>query len=102
MVVHRLSSLRCQEEMAGSIAIKGTKQSWLLNHCAQAGHDCASRFFGHQLRVVDLAGGVVRDHYRVMPAIVTEPTVLTPSTVQQHLRRRPPRSSSPTPPALAP
>src|SRR5258708_40243996 len=34
MPLHALPGFRCEEEMAGSIAIKGTKHSLLLNHCA--------------------------------------------------------------------
>ena len=81
MVIYRLAGFRCEEEMAGSIAVKGTKHSLRFNHCAQASHHRASRFLLHQLGVVDLAGGVVHDHQQVIPAIITEPTVLTPIDV---------------------
>jgi hypothetical protein len=39
-----------------------------------------------QLRVVDLAGGVVEDHGQVVPALVLKPLVLAAIDVQQHPR----------------
>ncbi len=46
-----------EKEMGGSIAIKRTKDSLLLDHFAQPGQHRARRFLLHQLRVVNLAGG---------------------------------------------
>ena len=70
--------------MAGAIAIKRAKHSLLLNHLPQRGQHCGRRFFFHQLRIIDLTGGIVEDDDQIMPPLVTEPLVFAAVNVQQH------------------
>src|SRR5215475_13078751 len=91
-MIDRLISLRGKKEMAGSIAVKRTKHALPLNHLAQRCHYCAGRYLLYQLGVIDLAGGVIHDHQQVVPAIVTEPAMLTGINVQEHPGQGPPRS----------
>ena len=81
--------------MAGAVTVEGAKQSLLFNHGAQSSHYCARRFLLDQLRVIHLAGGVIHDHYQVVPAMITKPLVLTAVDVQQHPGQRSPRPTLP-------
>ncbi len=92
----------------------GVSQKWLprseysaedafaFDDLAQRGHHRGRRFLLDQLRVVDLAGGVVQDHDQVVPALVLKPLVLAAVDVQQHPRQRPPWPSLAMRAALAP
>jgi hypothetical protein len=61
---------------------------------SQAFHHRSGGFLLYQLRVVDLAAGVVQNHDQVMPTLVAEPLVFAAIDVQQHAWHRPPFSSA--------
>src|SRR5947199_7875262 len=48
----------------------------------------------HQLRIVDLARGIIQDHNQVIALAVLKPAMLAAINVQQHPRHGPSRSSS--------
>src|SRR5207244_780130 len=73
--INRFSRLRSQPEVAAAIAVQGAEQALALDHRAQRCHHRCRRFFLHQLRVVDLAGGVVQDDDQVIPTLILKPTV---------------------------
>jgi hypothetical protein len=85
--------------MAPPITVERAEQSLAFDHRSQALHHRPGGFLLHQLRVVDLAGGVIQNHDQVVPALITEPLVFAAIDVQQHAWHRPPFSS---PPVLAP
>ncbi len=95
VLVHLLAGLRRHEEVAPPVAVQGAEQPLGFDHFPQPRHHRPGRFLLHQLRVVDLAGGVVQDHDQVVPPLVAEPLVLAAVDVQQHARQRPPLSPSP-------
>ena len=90
MLVHLLARLGCDEEVAATVAVQRTEQALGLNHFAQARHDRSRRFFLHQLRVVDLTGGIIENHDQVVPALIPKPPMFAAVNVQQHARHRPP------------
>ena len=88
--------------MAAPIAVQGAEHAFALDHFLQPRHHRQRRFFFHQLRVVDLAGGIVQNHDQVVPALILKPAVSAAIDVQQHARQRPPRSPFAMHPALRP
>jgi hypothetical protein len=77
-------------EMAAAIAVQSTEHSLVLDDLLQFRHHRQARFLLRQLRVIDLAGGIVEDHNQVIPAFVLEPLMTTPIDVQQHGWQRTP------------
>jgi hypothetical protein len=59
-----------------------------LDHLAERRQDGHGRFFFHQLRVLDLAGGVVQNHQQVVSPLILKPGGRTPIQMQQHPRQR--------------
>src|SRR5674476_679816 len=102
VIIHLFALLHGDEEMAPPVAVQGAEQTLVFDHLAQAGHHRPRRFFLHQLRVVDLAGGVVQNYDQVIPAIVVQPAVLAAVDVQQHAGQRPPRPPAPVRAPLVP
>ena len=82
--------LRRVPEVAGTIAVQRAEQAVAFDHLAQRCHHRPRRFFLHQLRVVDLAGGIVEQHQQVIPALILKPTVPAAIDVHEHVRQRPP------------
>src|SRR5437016_6465861 len=75
MWVHFAAHLGSEPEMAAAVAIQGAKHALPRDHCLQPRHHRQRGFFFHQLRVIDLAGGVVENHQQVVPALVLEPAM---------------------------
>jgi hypothetical protein len=103
MLVDFLALLHRQEEVSPAITVERTEQPFVLDHFTQTCHHGPHRFFLYQLRVVDLASGIVQDHDQVIPAVVIEPAMLTPIDMQQHPWHRascPPTSVGTSFPAL--
>src|SRR5579863_3740345 len=76
--------------MGSTVGIERTEQPLLFNHCPQPGHHREGRFLRRQLRVIDIAGGVVQDHDQVMLAFILKPVVFAAIDVQHHPRQRTP------------
>ena len=76
--------------MGSAVGIERTEQPLLFNHCPQPGHHGGGRFLLGQLRIVDLAGGVVQDHDQVVPALILKPLMIAAVDVQHHPRQRTP------------
>ena len=57
--------------MAAAVAIQGAKHALPRDHFLQPRHHRQRGFFFHQLRVIDLAGGIVENHQQVVPALVS-------------------------------
>src|SRR6185312_6695955 len=57
-------------------------------------HHRRRRFLLHQLRVVNLACGIVENHDQVVPALILKPLVPAAVDMQQHPRQRPPLAPS--------
>ena len=102
LVVHLAADLRRQPEMAAPIAVQGAEHTFALDHFPQPRHHRQRRFLFHQLRVINLAGGVVQNHDQVVPALVLQPLMPAAVDVQQHPRQRPPRTPLAVNSALAP
>ncbi len=79
------------EEVAGAVAVERAKSPLPRDHLAQRRHHRARRFLLHQLRIADLAGGIVQHHDQVVPAGVLKPAMATAVQMQQHPRQRAPR-----------
>src|SRR5215472_2430760 len=94
-LIYLAPSLRRVEEMAASVAVQRAEQSLPLDHFPETRHYRQGRFFFHQLRVVDLAGGVVQYHDQVVIPIILKPSMFTAIHVQQHSRQRPAWTSPP-------
>jgi hypothetical protein len=62
-----------EPEMAAPIAIQRAEGSFALDYLFQPRHHRQRRFFFRELRVVDLAGGIIQDHNQVVPALILEP-----------------------------
>ena len=92
LVVHRSARLRRQPEMAAAIAVQSAEQPLRSITSRNAAITVCRRFLLHQLRVINLAGGVIQNHDQIVPALVSETTVPAAVDVQQHPRQRPPRS----------
>src|ERR1019366_5066225 len=60
-----------------------------LDDFPQPGHHRRRRFLLHQLRVIDLAAGIIQNHDQVIPALIPEPAVMTAVDVQQQARQGP-------------
>src|SRR5204862_5034582 len=88
MWVHFAAHLGSEPEMAAAVAIQGAKHALPRDHCLQPRHHRQRGFFFHQLRVIDLAGGIVENHQQVVPALVLEPAMPAAIDVQQHPRQR--------------
>src|SRR5947209_11292175 len=78
--IHSLTTFRRDKEMPSSIAIQRAEQSFGLDHFVQGGHHSSRAFGFHQLRVVDLTGGVVQDHDQFVIPSVIEPPIDRKST----------------------
>ena len=76
--------------MGSAVGIERTKQSLLFNHCPQPGHHRDGRFLRRQLRVIDIAGGIVQDHDQVVLTLILKPMVFAAIDVQHHPRQRTP------------
>src|SRR5215831_2467062 len=63
------------------------KYTFALDYFLLSGHHRQSRFLFHQLRVVDLAGGIVQNHDEVIPALVLKP-LMPAETIQSPLAVR--------------
>ena len=94
--------LRRQPKMAAPVAVQGAEQALALDHLPQRRHDRGRRFFLHQLRIVDLAAGIIQNHDQVVPTLVLKPAMPATVHVQQHAGQRPPRSPLAMRSALAP
>src|ERR1017187_1408477 len=64
-----------------------TPESLALHHFPQRHHHRGGGFLLDQLRVVDLAGGVVQDHNQVMPTLILKPLVMAAVDMQHHARQ---------------
>src|SRR5437588_9284118 len=84
------SRLGGEPEMAAAIAVKGAEYAFALDYFLQPSHHGHGRFLLRELRVIDLAGGIVQNHDQVIPALVLEPLVMTAVDMQQHAGQRPP------------
>src|ERR1700738_1709815 len=86
--------IRCRSTISPSF---GVSQKWLprsvykaqkiprcSTHFAQRGQRRGRGFLLHQLRVVDLAGGVIENDEQVVPLLAAEPAMLASVDVQQH------------------
>src|SRR6266536_1745379 len=88
--------------MAAPVAVQGAEHAFALDYFLQSCHHGQRRFFFHQLRVIDLAAGIVQNDNQVIPALILEPAMPAAIDVQQHTRQRTPRSSFAMHSALAP
>jgi hypothetical protein len=71
-----------------AIRIQRTKDPLTFHHRTQPHHDRGGGFLLHQLRIVDLAGGVIQDHDQVMPSLILKPLVMAAVDMQHHARQR--------------
>src|ERR1017187_8552952 len=92
VVVHRLSGLGRQPEMTGAIAVQSAKHAPAFDHFFQPCQHRHRRFLFHQLRVINLAVGVVHNYQQVVPALILEPAMLAALSVRKHPRQRSPRT----------
>ncbi len=76
--------------MASPVRVQGAEQPLALDHLPHRRHDRGRRFLLHQLRIIDLAGGVIENHDQVSPALILKPLVAAAVGVQQHTRHSPP------------
>src|SRR5262249_1834032 len=76
--------------------------AFTLHYFTQRRHHRRRRFLFHQLRVIDLARGVVQYHDQVVPTLVLKPLVTTAVDMQQHARQWPPWAPLAVHPPLAP
>jgi len=76
MLIDFLAGLRRIEKVTATVAVKRAEQTPRCDHRAQPSHHRARRFLLHQLRVVDLAGGVVQNHDQVVPALLSQRAAL--------------------------
>src|SRR6267378_5854887 len=88
--IDRLTGFRGMEEMASPIAVERTESAFSFDDFPQSGHHRGGRFFFHQLRVVDLAGGIVENHQQIESTLILKPSVRTAIQMQQHPRQRAP------------
>ena len=58
--------------MAAPIAVQGAERALALDHSPQPRQHRHRRFFFHQLRVINLAAGVVQNHDQVVPALARQ------------------------------
>ena len=86
--------------MGSAVGIKRTEEPLLFDHCAQTCHDRVGRFLRCQLRIIDLAGGIVQNHNQVVPALILEPLMFAAINVQHHTWQRTPLASLAMHPAL--
>src|SRR5438445_13394211 len=84
------SRLGGEPEMAAAITVKGAEDAFALDYFLQPRHHGHGRFLLRELRVIDLAGGIVQNHDQVIPALVLEPLVMTAVDMQQHAGQGPP------------
>src|SRR5712692_423788 len=98
--VHHLPGLRRQPEVTGPIAIQSAENPAPLHHLAQRLKHRLGRFLLHQLRVIDLAGGVIQHHDQVVPLLIPQPAMRTAVDVQQHPDHRSPLAPPPMHAAL--
>ena len=88
--------------MAAPVAVQGAEQLLAPDHLPQRRHHRGRRFFLHQLRIVDLAAGIIQDDDQVAPAFILKPAMPAAVHVQQPARQGSPRSPLAMRPALAP
>src|SRR5947207_9014677 len=88
--------------MAAPVAVQGAEYAFALDYFLQSCHHGQRRFLFHQLRVIDLAAGIVQNDNQVIPALILEPAMPAAIDVQQHTWQRAPRSAFAMHPALAP
>jgi hypothetical protein len=88
--------------MAAAVAIQGAEHAFALDYFLQSCHHGQHRFFFHQLRVIDLAAGIIQNDNQVLPALILEPAMPAAIDVQQHSWQRTPRSAFAMHPAWAP
>src|SRR5437660_2842730 len=100
MVIHLAADLRSEPEMAAPVAVQGAEHTLVLDHFLQSRHHRHRRFFFHQLRIVDRAGGVVQNHDQVVPALILKPLVAAAVDMQQHPWQRTPLTPFAMHPAL--
>ena len=96
LVIDLAAALRRIPEMGSAVGIERAEQPLPFDHRPQPGHHRGRCFFFGQLRIVDLAGGVVQDHDQVVPALILKPLVIAAVDVQHHPRQWTPL----TPPAV--
>src|SRR5437660_668919 len=70
MAIDFPSHLRRQPEMAAPVAVQRAEHAFAFDHFLQPCHHRHRRLFLHQLRVINLAGGIVQNHDQVIPALV--------------------------------
>src|ERR1035438_4186535 len=87
VIIDLAPALRRQPEVGSAVGIERTEQPLLFNHRTQPGHYSGGRLLLGQLRVVDLAGGVVQDHDQVVPTLILKPRVIAAVDVQHHARQ---------------
>src|SRR5438045_5498000 len=88
--------------MAAPVAVQGAEYAFALDYFLQSCHHGQRRFLFHQLRVIDLAAGIVQNDNQVIPALILEPAMPAAIDVQQHTWQRAPRSAFAMHPALPP
>src|SRR5450631_4279503 len=87
LIIDLATALRRQPEMGPTVGIERTEQPLLFNHRTQPNHHWGGRFLLSQLRIVDLAGGVVQDHDQVVPTLILKPLVIAAIDMQHHPRQ---------------
>ena len=87
LIIDLATALRRQPEMGSTVGIERAEQPLLFDHCPQPGHHCRGRPFLGQLRIVDLAGGVVQDHDQVVLTLILKSPVFATVDVQHHPRQ---------------
>jgi hypothetical protein len=96
MFIHLFARFYGDKKVTAPVTVERAKQTLDLDHFPQPGHHRACRFLFHQLRVVNLTGGIVQNHNQIVPALVAKPLVLAAVNMQQHPRYGPPLA----PPAM--
>src|SRR5678809_341810 len=95
VLIHLAARLRCHEEMARPITIQGTEDTPLFDHLPHRRHQRPRSFFLHQLRVIDLASGIVQDGDQIVVPTVPKPGMFAGVDMQQHPRQWTPRAPPP-------
>jgi len=72
--------------MGSAVGIERTEHALPFDHRTQPGHHRGGRFLLGQLRIVDLAGGVVQDYDQIVPAFILKPLMIAAVDVQHHAR----------------
>src|SRR5262249_5743387 len=71
-----LASLRCPEEVTGTVTIERGEPSLGMDHVSDRRHNGSRRFLLDQLRVINLTGGVVQNDNQIELPFVLKPSML--------------------------